>query len=731
MFQSVGFPPNSFSACFVGFCLGIVLLFSSSTLFVNAESWNKVTPNNLPSESQLGTFVDARAYYSPSRDIIRSQLATWSDGVSTQNIFTYSESNGRKEYDAFTQYEYSEATATRFGRDVKYMVMCSLKQASIKRWEDRSWSTGESIAADPVLSSYGYGCNLTPNATFVFLNGVSEGKPVVTVLAKDESTEEFPTHQVLNAPEGNDACQFGTSTDVWTSVENDPTTILAVGCPSSASSTKSSGFVYIYTLGGDGNFALTQTLSSTAPFTSSTAFGYVLKFSHPIFDGGLPVLVVGSPDNEETGTNGFTSVFRRPSALSSFALEATMKELTITTPPSSSSSSSAPSPSHGGFRDVMSYIRMSVAISMDGHVVVVGTPYAVGGTGAVYVYVRQNADLPNFFGKWNHSFRLGEKQSNSNSRFGASVAMTDSNTILIGAPYDNINGKNAGMIYWLDADCSRGSYAYASSTSSDFCGLCPAGTAGLASGLVSIDGCSACNLGTYTGDEGSTVCGPCDEGSYSDATGSSVCQLCSAGTFNSVKASSSKASCIPCPAGYYSKDDGSTRCLPCDESSYADKQGTSICTLCPPGYSGTNTGSASFAEGCSPCRTGYYSTTAGSESCSSCQSGTYQNEAAASTCKLCVVGKYLSGNGATDESDCVTCNPGDYADEPGSNSCDKCPEGTFNTKRGLTSCRNCTAGRTSSSNFNNNGPTSCSLCNSGTFCPHEGCDECQPCPQYV
>jgi len=79
------------------------------------------------------------------------------------------------------------------------------------------------------------------------------------------------------------------------------------------------------------------------------------------------------------------------------------------------------------------------AVSVSGDIAVIGAPDKDGEKGAVYVFERIG-------GKWNQQAKLTADSPEEGDRFGYSVALSG-DTIVVGVPQDNDNGKDSGSAY--------------------------------------------------------------------------------------------------------------------------------------------------------------------------------------------------------------------------------------------------------------------------------------------
>eukprot|EP01006_Ploeotia_vitrea_P047753 TRINITY_DN67158_c5_g1_i1.p1 TRINITY_DN67158_c5_g1~~TRINITY_DN67158_c5_g1_i1.p1 ORF type:complete len:1592 (+),score=103.74 TRINITY_DN67158_c5_g1_i1:30-4805(+) len=296
--------------------------------------------------------------------------------------------------------------------------------------------------------------------------------------------------------------------------------------------------------------------------------------------------------------------------------------------------------------------------------------------------------------------------------------------------------------------CTPCDTGYYSTTPTDSCTQCPAGTnAAQGPGLSAVctdcgpgayaaqgDGCASCDPGSYQdqqqassctpcpcgtsqGSSGSSGCSGCSTAYYASGTGNTACSPCAAGRTDS----NSHCGCTDCQPGTYAPYPGSG-CRQCDPGYYADQWGTVLCHACEPGTEAFNT-STGNTNPCRACPPGEFAPEYATVSCSTCPPGySTLGEYGAKFCTPCGPGRYCTGScgtcsvcpsgtaspldTATSVAACVGCAPGYYAPTSAMASCLPCPAGTYNT-----------------------GPsnTGCSRCSGNFYQPLEGQDHCIPC----
>ena len=113
--------------------------------------------------------------------------------------------------------------------------------------------------------------------------------------------------------------------------------------------------------------------------------------------------------------------------------------------------------------------------------------------------------------------------------------------------------------------------------------------------------------------------------------------------------------CAPCRAGFYCPK-GTAEPVPCPAGGYC-LQGTIFPTPCPAGTHNPKTSQANRTA-CTGCRAGFFGDTEGKSACQTCDKG------------------YFSGSG---QQSCTPCAIGTFATSAGSSSCTTCPN-TFTTE---------------------------------------------------
>lgn len=113
----------------------------------------------------------------------------------------------------------------------------------------------------------------------------------------------------------------------------------------------------------------------------------------------------------------------------------------------------------------------------------------------------------------------------------------------------------AGMRTTQPTACPRGRFSVSENSTSltDGCHLCPAGTYSIFSGTT--DACQECPIGMYSmmvGASQAHTCQFCPVGRYANSTGTSSCHFCPAGRFSETLGGTSLlSSCRKCNDGYY------------------------------------------------------------------------------------------------------------------------------------------------------------------------------------
>mmetsp|Transcript_55619 Transcript_55619/g.130204 ORF Transcript_55619/g.130204 Transcript_55619/m.130204 type:complete len:1444 (+) Transcript_55619:60-4391(+) len=129
----------------------------------------------------------------------------------------------------------------------------------------------------------------------------------------------------------------------------------------------------------------------------------------------------------------------------------------------------------------------------------------------------------------------------------------------------------------------------------------------------------------------------------------------------------------------------------------------------------TNLGRASFQEACPR---GTWMSFADDELCQPCQPGTASFVADAETCESCEQGRF-----AVDGLECRQCRSGSYSSTAGSSACSLCQPGTFSNQDSQTGCLLCEFGYFS----NTSGQQGCQRCPIGTYRDSRGQRDCTPC----
>ena len=260
----------------------------------------------------------------------------------------------------------------------------------------------------------------------------------------------------------------------------------------------------------------------------------------------------------------------------------------------------------------------------------------------------------------------------------------------------------AGSVNAVCTNCNPGHFA--GSAGSDSCTVCPAGkfTESRFGGAIT---CSTCVAGKFSA-AAATECTSCAAGTYQPAVESSDCTKCGAGKFNSLAGQSSAFSCKACLSGTYSTATGQSSCENnwkcCDKGEYL------------------HFGSSADLN-------------TKSGECKTCPAGKFQDKSEVCTpdlvCKdlsevysKCAVGEFLAGSSAGSAGTCTSCPAGKFKPEEANPKawatlgCTDCPAGQFGTEVaqvGAATCKNCAAGKYSSSA----GQSTCEACAAGTFSP--------------
>ena len=316
--------------------------------------------------------------------------------------------------------------------------------------------------------------------------------------------------------------------------------------------------------------------------------------------------------------------------------------------------------------------------------------------------------------------------------------------------------------------CAPGTYGGCTSSGTQACTVCSAGTFNTGTGMLTIAACGQCSAGKYAGTSAS-ACTPCSAGTYLTGTGfqtSAGCtaygaggystalgavsvmtiENCFAGTYSTGVGLQASASCTRCGAGTYSTALGAVSALTCQNcfaGTYFTGTGLQVsaaCTACSAGtYSGTV--GASLAGTCSACSAGKYSGTVGASlagTCSACSAGKYSGTVGASlssVCTACSAGTYSGTTGASLVGTCSACSAGTYSLSAGASSleaCVVCGAGTYSLTTGASLASACTACSTGTYSGATGASLAftCSSCTAGSFSSKTGASVCSLCPSY-
>ena len=220
-------------------------------------------------------------------------------------------------------------------------------------------------------------------------------------------------------------------------------------------------------------------------------------------------------------------------------------------------------------------------------------------------------------------------------------------------------------------ECTKCSLGWYAPVNSSACTACPVNTYLNVEGKGGVDACMPCPLGTVSSRLGNSDpgCSACSPGSYQL---NGVCTSCAAGKFSKT----ASVVCTPCPNGTYSLENA-TSCTSCDAGKYSRNESSGACQLCPVGTYAPAPGGASVcllcpygsiaagvgALNCSVCPYGTYAPN-GSGVCTACPAGSWGLGSLgwAENCTSCVPGKYSTALGATDMSGtCKDCYAGSYS----------------------------------------------------------------------
>ena len=311
----------------------------------------------------------------------------------------------------------------------------------------------------------------------------------------------------------------------------------------------------------------------------------------------------------------------------------------------------------------------------------------------------------------------------------------------------------ASCTNWSQTSCAQGSgYAAGTSTSNSSCTRCAAG-----SYATGISACQACNDGYWSG-AGAASCGAwstCSAGQYVSALPSAssdrACTACAGDTFSTTTNAPSCTAWTNCaPATYVTNSPSSTvdrRCAACPSKSYSAGTNWTSCTEwfeCAAGY-GYTPGDTTHQVGCVPCNDSNFPSPAGAATWSpggtaycaawsSCTAGQYvSSNGTASTdrsCSPCATGYTTTSNALTCTNWSV-CGAGSYASTSGTATTDTactacapiadCASGPTCTSSSNAVCESCATG------YAGSGTSSCSnvscpagQCRDGTTCVGAG-----------
>jgi hypothetical protein len=228
---------------------------------------------------------------------------------------------------------------------------------------------------------------------------------------------------------------------------------------------------------------------------------------------------------------------------------------------------------------------------------------------------------------------------------------------------------------------------------------------------------TACAVGTYQPAAGSTFCLIADPGSFVDVSGAAAQTACAPGTY---QPASGSIACLDadsgsfvdtagavaqtaCPIGRYQPNSGSDSCLTADPGSFVDVEGAAQQTACAIGRYQPNSESAS----CLTADPGYFVDITGAAQQSACQPGTFQDQAGQQSCVPAAPGSFTSQAAATEVSLCL---PGSYQPDAGQTACLTADAGYFVDVSGATAQTMCAPGFTSPA-----GATECTLMPTGGF----------------
>jgi len=224
--------------------------------------------------------------------------------------------------------------------------------------------------------------------------------------------------------------------------------------------------------------------------------------------------------------------------------------------------------------------------------------------------------------------------------------------------------------------CGAGLY---SSAGSPTCKTCPNG---FVSAAVSAE-CAACEAGKESpGPTGSKIsCTACLVGTWTGQAQTDYCQLCVSGRYQHQEG---KTDCLDCPEGRYNlpemygggaaAHDRLAKCLYCEAGTYFINQ-TTPCLVCPSGFIQTLNNEAAVSAECAACEAGLYNVKSGDNTFTDNRFGKHRMR-------------------HDEASDCLFCKPGtQYVNTDVY--CEVCPSGFIQTSDNINEarCIECVAGR--------------------------------------
>lgn len=190
--------------------------------------------------------------------------------------------------------------------------------------------------------------------------------------------------------------------------------------------------------------------------------------------------------------------------------------------------------------------------------------------------------------------------------------------------------------------------------------------------------------------------------------------------------------CSPCPSGTFKPTVGSDQCTPCPAGTFSALPGQpelQSCQKCP-----DNSWSAAGSPACE-CNAGF--TSISQQQCSPCAAGTYKFTSGSAPCVSCHPGGAGQGLISTQ---CTPCLQGTYASAYGLSVCTDCAAGSYQYRAGSSSCPLCAAGYASpptgmraycmacmSGTYSLLGAATCLACPEGSF-SYAMASDCQSCP---